>query len=85
MSRVDDGFMEATLFALVTDEATLFAFGMQIVEGDETDVVVYRRDPETRKTMFGVHDSVERAVRHYSRMVPVDVLWAPDDWENEVV
>jgi hypothetical protein len=77
--------MEATLFALVTDEATLFAFGMEIVDGDHTEAVVYRRDPETRKTMFGIHDSAERAKRHYSRMVPVDVLWAPDDWENETV
>jgi hypothetical protein len=82
MSRVDDGFMEAALFALVTDEATLFAFGIEITDGDKTDVVVYRRDPETRRTMFGTHDSVERAVRHYSRMVPVEVLWSPDEWEE---
>ncbi|MFD9733890.1 hypothetical protein [Umezawaea sp. NPDC059074] len=77
--------MEATLFALVTDEAELFAFGMEITNGDHTEAVVYRRDPDTRKTMFGVHDSAERAKRHYSRMVPVDILWAPDDWENETV
>ncbi len=77
--------MEAALFALVTDEATLFAFGIEISDGDKTEVVVYRRDPDTRRTMFGVHDSVERAVRHYSRMVPVDVLWSPDDWENDLV
>ncbi|MEO6081485.1 MAG: hypothetical protein ABIQ18_00055 [Umezawaea sp.] len=77
--------MDAALFALVTDEATLFAFGIEISDGDKTEVVVYRRDPETRKTMFGVHDSVERAVKHYSRMVPVDVLWSPDDWENDLV
>ena len=35
--------------------------------------------------LAGVHDSAERAKRHYSRMVPVDILWAPDDWENETV
>lgn len=69
--------MEANLFALVDadDEFAVFAHGMEIVDEERTDVVVFRRDPDTRRTMFGTHDSAERALKHYNRMMPLELVW----------
>ncbi|MET1076280.1 MAG: hypothetical protein ABWY11_26795 [Umezawaea sp.] len=76
--------MEASLFALVSvdDELAVFAYGMEIADGDKTDVVIYRRDPESRKTMFGLHESVARAVRFCSRHAQVKVLWLEDELDQ---
>ena len=69
--------MEANLFSLVdaTDRNRIFAWGMEIVDEDRSDAVVYRRDPETGRTFIGQHSSAESALNRYSRRVPLALVW----------
>ena len=69
--------MHAQLFTLAsaTDPNQIFAWGIEITADDDTEAVVYRRDPVTRHTMFGVHDSAEAALARYSHSRPLDLHW----------
>jgi hypothetical protein len=69
--------MDAQLFTLVNaaDPNQVFAWGMQITAGDDVEAVVYRRDPITRRTMFGVHDSAEDALARYGTHRDLALQW----------
>ena len=69
--------VEANLFSLVdaTDRRRIFAWGMEIVDEDRSDAVVYRRDPETGKTFIGQHTSAESALKRYGRRIPLALVW----------
>jgi hypothetical protein len=65
--------MEANLFSLVdpTDSTRIFAWGMEVVEDDSTNAIVYRRDPDSGRTFIGQHSSAESALHRYGRRVPL--------------
>ncbi|MET0236097.1 MAG: hypothetical protein ABW224_15740 [Kibdelosporangium sp.] len=69
--------MEAQLFTLISaeDPSQIFAWGMEITAGDDTEAVVYRRDPLTQRTMFGVHNSAADALARYGNSRPLDLQW----------
>lgn len=73
--------MEANLFSLVsaTNPHQVFAYGMEILQDTRTDVIVYRRDPDTGKTMIGRHPSAEAALRRYGKRVPLALRWECDE------
>lgn len=73
--------MYGRLFTLVTidDDSQVFAWGIEIV-GDEgspedNEAVIYRKDPDTRRTLFGVHDSAQAACDRWSSIVPLEICW----------
>lgn len=68
--------MYGRLFTLVTidDEKKVFAWGLEIVT-DDLEAVIYRKDPDTGRTLFGVHDSAQAAADRWSSIVPVEVSW----------
>jgi hypothetical protein len=69
------------LFTLVTidDDSKIFAWGIEIdtdVDGvRDTEAIIYRKDPATGQTLFGLHDSAESASDRWSSIVPVEVNW----------
>ena len=69
--------MDAQLFTLTNaeDPSQIFAWGMQITAGDDVEAVVYRRDPITRRTMFGVHNSAEDALARYGGSRDLALQW----------
>ena len=69
--------MYGRLFTLVTidDESKVFAWGLEIVTDDDLEAVIYRKDPDTGRTLFGVHDSAQAAAARWSGIVPVEVCW----------
>jgi hypothetical protein len=70
--------MDARLFTLtsVDDERLIYAWGIEIVNGDDDiEAVVYRRDPQTRRTMFGIHTSAEAALTRYQHFHPLALTW----------
>ncbi|WP_367133707.1 hypothetical protein [Saccharothrix sp. HUAS TT1] len=73
--------MEANLFSLVdaTDRNRIFAWGMEVIEGDATSAIVYRRDPDTGRTFIGQHASAESALGRYGRRVPLALVWEYED------
>ncbi|MEU4739250.1 hypothetical protein AB0G02_02145 [Actinosynnema sp. NPDC023658] len=73
--------MEANLFSLVdaTDRTRVFAWGMEIMEEDTTNAIVYRRDPDTGRTFIGQHTSAESALGRYGRRVPLALVWEFED------
>jgi hypothetical protein len=67
------------------NELAVFAYGIEIFDGDDTDVLVYRRDPDTKKTMYGQFNSVHRALKVYSRLMPLRLLWVNEnEWDDEL-
>ncbi|MGH3756535.1 hypothetical protein [Actinophytocola sp.] len=73
--------MYGRLFTLTTidDDSKVFAWGIEIV-GDEdkpedSEAVIYRKDPETGRTLFGVHDSAQAACDRWSGIVPLEISW----------
>ncbi len=75
--------MEANLFSLVdaTDHDRIFAWGMEIIDGETTDAIVYRRDPDTGRTFIGQHASAESALNRYGRRIPLALVW---DYEDQL-
>jgi hypothetical protein len=73
--------VEANLFSLVdaTDRTRIFAWGMEILEDERTDAIVYRRDPDTGKTFIGHHTSAESALDRYGRRIPLALVWEYED------
>ena len=73
--------MYGRLFTLVTidDDSKIFAWGIEIdseVDGvRDTEAIIYRKDPATGRTLFGLHDSAEAAADRWSSIVPVEVNW----------
>ncbi|MBP2321700.1 hypothetical protein JOF56_002085 [Kibdelosporangium banguiense] len=69
--------MEAQLFTLVSaeDPDKIFAWGMEIATDDDVEAIVYRRDPLTHRTMFGVHNSAEEALARYGNTRALDLQW----------
>jgi hypothetical protein len=77
--------VEANLFSLVdaTDRNRIFAWGMEVLDGNRSDAVVYRRDPETGKTFIGQHSSAESALNRYGRRVPLALVWEYEELDQE--
>ncbi|MFD1147809.1 hypothetical protein [Saccharothrix hoggarensis] len=77
--------MEANLFSLVdaTDRTRIFAWGMEIIEEERTDAIVYRRDPDTGRIFIGQHASAESALHRYGRRVPLELVWEFEGSEPE--
>ena len=69
--------MYGRLFTLVTidDDSKVFAWGIEIDTEDDVEAVIYRKDPATGRTLFGVHDSAQAASDRWSSIVPVEVSW----------
>jgi hypothetical protein len=66
--------MEARVFCLTSadDETQVYAWGIEINNTeDDIEAVVYRRDPQTRRTTFGIHSSAEDALARYQRLFPM--------------
>lgn len=78
--------MEANLFSLVdpTDRSRIFAWGMEILEEERTEAVVYRRDPDTDRTFIGRHTSAESALKRYGKLLPLALAWDYEDEEDDV-
>lgn len=74
------GGMEANLFSLVSqaDPSRVFAWGMEVLDDDRTAAVIYRRDPDTGRSLVGRHDSAEAALRRWGRRVPLRLVWEFD-------
>ncbi|XVS64568.1 hypothetical protein ACQPYE_00455 [Actinosynnema sp. CA-299493] len=77
--------MEANLFSLVdaTDRSRIFAWGMEVVDEDRSDAIVYRRDPETGRTFIGQHTSADSALARYGRRVPLALVWEYEEADHE--
>ncbi|MEU4801408.1 hypothetical protein [Actinosynnema sp. NPDC023587] len=73
--------MEANLFSLVpaSDPTLVFAWGMEIVDDDRTEAVLYRRDPGTGRGMVARHTSAEAALHRWGRLVPLRLVWEFED------
>ncbi|ALG05643.1 hypothetical protein [Kibdelosporangium phytohabitans] len=69
--------MNAQLFTLTKadDPNEVYAWGMQITTADDTEAVVYRRDPVSQRAMFGVHDSAEAALARYGSAHDLALQW----------
>ncbi|MCP2165936.1 hypothetical protein [Goodfellowiella coeruleoviolacea] len=57
------------------DENQIFAIGMEITHDDDQEAVIFRRDPLTRRTIFGVHESAAQALNRYGTMLPMKLVW----------
>jgi hypothetical protein len=70
------------LFTLVTidDDSKVFAWGIEIDTEDDVEAVIYRKDPATGRTLFGVHDSARAASDRWSSIVPVEVNWEGESY-----
>jgi acyl-CoA synthetase (AMP-forming)/AMP-acid ligase II len=68
------------LFALVdeTRDDTVFAWGMEIASPEETEAVIYRKDPVTKRLAFGVHEDAAAALRLYGRVHELRLVWDED-------
>ena len=73
--------MYGRLFTLVTidDDSKIFAWGIEIVSEDDNEAVIYRKDPVTCRTLFGVHDSAQAACERWSGIVPLEICWEDED------
>jgi hypothetical protein len=69
------------LFTLVTidDDSQIFAWGIEIVSEDDLEAVIYRKDPATSRTLFGLHDSAQAACDRWSGIVPLEICWENED------
>jgi len=69
--------MEGKLFTLVNaeNEAQVFAWGMEISTTQDREAIVYRRNPATNQTFFGVHATAESALRRYGKRRQLRLLW----------
>jgi hypothetical protein len=69
--------MEGRLFTLVSKkhEGKVFAWGMEITSPRETEAVIYRKNPVTKQTFFGVHTTADAALRRYSRIHELRLVW----------
>jgi hypothetical protein len=76
--------MDARMFTLVSesDARQIFAWGMEIIDGDQVEAVIYRRDPHGR-AMFGLHANADAARARFGRSVPLRVHWE-DDFGDEL-
>ncbi len=79
--------MEANLFSLVPedDSSLVFAWGMEVIDGDHTDAVLLRRDPVSGRSMIAQHGSAEAALRRWTRLVPLRLVWEFENDEFDVV
>ncbi len=71
------------MFTLVSekDDSQVFAWGMEIYDGDNVEAVIYRRARD-RRAMFGVHASAEAAKNRFSLLyAPMVVNWEEDEDE----
>ena len=73
--------MYGRLFTLVTidDDSKIFAWGIEIVSEDDNEAVIYRKDPATSRTLFGLHDSAQAACERWSGIVPLEICWEDED------
>jgi hypothetical protein len=73
--------MEGRLFTLVSKEYddSVFAWGMEITSPSETEAVVYRKNPVTKQTFFGVHATADAALRRYGRVHDLRLRWEDED------
>ncbi|MGH3876120.1 MAG: hypothetical protein ACRDSK_03690 [Actinophytocola sp.] len=73
--------MYGRLFTLVTidDDSQIFAWGIEIVSEDDREAVIYRKDPATSRTLFGLHDSAQAACERWSGIVPLEICWEDED------
>lgn len=69
--------MQGRLFALVDaeDEDAVIGWGIEITETDQPEAVVFFREPDTRQISLGVHDSAEAALRCWTRVEPMALVW----------
>jgi hypothetical protein len=69
------------LFTLVTidDDSQIFAWGIEIVSEDDMEAVIYRKDPTTSRTLFGLHDSAQAACERWSGIVPLEICWEDEE------
>ncbi|MBP2340062.1 hypothetical protein [Saccharothrix coeruleofusca] len=69
------------MFSLVSasDPSKVFAYGMEIAQETRTDAIVYRRDPDTGRTMVGQHSTAEDALKRYGKRVPLVLRWEYDE------
>ncbi|MEU6154786.1 hypothetical protein ABZ816_32820 [Actinosynnema sp. NPDC047251] len=79
--------MEANLFSLVSesDPSLVYAWGMEIVDDDRTDTVLYRRDPATGRSLVAQHSSAEAALRRWGRRLPLRLVWDFEEQEHDAV
>jgi hypothetical protein len=69
--------MYGQLFTLVTveDDSKIFAWGIEIATEDDLEAVIYRKDPATARTLFGLHDSAQAACERWSSVVKLRIRW----------
>lgn len=70
--------MYAELFWLANpeNEAEIYAYGIEISEGDDVEAVTFRRDPLSGQVQYGSHDSAKSALRLFGRLGPLTLCWA---------
>jgi hypothetical protein len=77
--------MYARLFSIEAPPSGDDAGGILVWGIDFADeAVTYRRDPDTRRTNFGVHQSAESALSLQRRLYPeydLTLVWE-DDWDE---
>ncbi len=73
--------MHGRLFTLVNadNENQVFAWGMEISTRDDREAVIYRRNPVTNQTFFGVHSTAESALRRYGSTCQLRLVWEDGD------
>jgi len=69
--------MDGRLFALVDEEVQehVIGWGIEITDPDDREAVVFFRDPQTGRRSYGVHDSAEAALRCWTRVGPMALVW----------
>lgn len=72
--------MYARMFTLVNaeDDTQIFAWGLEIIDYDHTEAIIYRRDPVTGGASFGQHVSAEAALKRWTRLTPMALVWEDD-------
>jgi len=79
--------MGMRLFALVNDaqDDKVFAWGMEIASPEESEAVIYRKDPVTKQLAFGVHETAEAALQLYGRLHELRLVWDEEceDYDDE--
>lgn len=73
--------MEGRLFTLVNaeNEMQVFAWGMEISTPYEKEAVIYRRNPATNQSFFGVHTDAEAALRRHGRRRQLRLVWEDEE------
>jgi hypothetical protein len=74
--------MQARMFSLVSaaDDTMVFAWGIEIIDEEMTEAIIYRRDRTIDAGyMFGTHRSAENALKRYSQLAPMRLIWESDE------